>query len=996
MMNILFADDEDDLIDLFRRYLERSDQDFHVTGVTSGEEGLKELEKGDYDVIISDYKMEPMDGLDFLEELRERGNDTPYILFTGRGREEIAMEALNLGADRYVRKGGDPEKQFEFLIEAILQEIKHYSTEDEKRLQQAYFEQLFENSPEGIVLLDNEDRIIDANKGFEELFHYDDEEIEGEHINELIVPEDKISEATTLSEVTLSGEKKKVETVRKRKDGSKVDVSIVGFPINIKEEQVGVFGVYRDVTERKRRERKAKELYKASGRFENCTSEKEIFETTLESAKNILDFTSSSIMIAEEDQLVIKAAIAKNIEVGETTPIDEGIRGLTYRNKETYIIEDLSEWEEAKPTDPDFKSAISIPIGDEGVFQALAYEENYFDEFDLEMAEALISHVEQVIQGIRSEKEIQRREEKYRTIFESANDAIFIMKDYKFVDCNEKTEEIFGVDREEILDRPPWKFSPKEQSDGRKSEEKAKEKIDEALNGEPQFFEWIHQKVDGTLLESEVSLNKYETRGESFIMAVVRDITEKKERKRALKESKEKIEKLHEVATELEGCKEEEEILDLTIEAAQDILDFNDLALAIADEENEEFVIKKTLRGEYDEGTRLSLDTGYLGKTYRENRSYVISDSHEDDVAEPASDEYRSAISVPIGDMGVFQAISDEKNHFDEEDLEMVETLVSHTTQVLKRIRSEKELRRSEKRFRNIFDNALVGIYRTTPDGELITANPRVAEMMGYDSVEKLKSRDLSDIAEFLDYSRDEFKEIMEEKGRVEGFKGKHKLSDGTIIHTIENAVAVKDEEGDVKYYDGTIQDITKLKKTKEKLEESEKKYRAIFENTGTAMMILDKDFSISLANKKAEKLTGAFGEKLEGKPCEEFIVEEDRERTKRYHELRREDPERAPNEYDFQMLTKQGNVKDVHITVNMIPGTKKSVVSLRDVTERREMKKEKDHYRSILRNLNGDIDILEGYVEELSQRELDEEDEEQLEKINKLIEKNKRLLKNL
>ncbi|MEF8874457.1 MAG: PAS domain S-box protein [Candidatus Thermoplasmatota archaeon] len=992
-MDILFADDEENLRDLVKRYLEESeDHDFNVTTVSSSEDVLKKLEEKDYDAVVSDYKIEPMSGIDLLKELKERDYDIPFILFTGKGREEVAMEALNLGADRYVKKEGDPEEQFEFLIEVIAQEVEHYSTKDEKRLQEAYFEQLFENSPEGIVLLDNEDHIIQANKGFGELFQYDREEIEGEHINDLIVPEGKISEATTLSEVTRSGEKKNVETIRERKDGSRVDVSIVGFPINLKEEQIGVFGVYRDVTERKSREKKAKELYKASSRLENCSSEKEVFEVTLESAKDILDFTSSSIMMAEGDELVIKAVIAKNIEVGDKSSVDEGVRGLTFQNKESYLAEDLTEWEEAKPTDPKFKSAISIPIGDEGVFQALSYEKNYFDEFDLEMAEALISHVEQVIHGIRSEREIQKREEKYRTIFESANDAIFVMKDYRFVDCNKRTEEIFGVDREEILERHPWDFSPEEQPDERKSKEKAQEMIDKALDGEPQFFEWVHERPDGALLQTEVSLNEYETRGEKFVMAVVRDITERKRTKRALKESKEKIEKLHEVATELEGCKEEDEVFDLTVNAARDILDFNDLALAIADEENDEFVIKKTLKERYEDDSSIPIDRGYLGRTYNENRSYRVGDVSEDDVAEPASEEYRSAVSVPIGDIGVFQAISDKKNHFDEDDLEMAETLISHTSQVLKRIKSEKELRKREKRFKNIFDHALVGIYRTTPDGELITANPRVAEMMGYDSVEKLKDKSLSDIADTIDYSREEFKEVMKEKGKVEGFEGTHKLADGSIIHTIENAIAVKDENGEIKYYDGTMQDITELKKTQDELKRSKNKYRAIFENTGTATVIIDDEGKISLANRKFERLTGHFRGGVEGKNFFDFVVEEDKERLKRFHELRREDPDSAPNEYDFQGLTKQGEVKDIHVTMNMIPSTERSIASLIDITEKKEIMKNRDHYKSMVDKMKGMLEMMEGHLQTLSDSDLDPEQREQVEKLEKIITKNKDL----
>ena len=72
-----------------------------------------------YDAIISDYQMPEMDGITFLKELKASGNTTPFIIFTGRGREEVAIEALNEGADFYLQKGGEPKSQFAELAHKI-------------------------------------------------------------------------------------------------------------------------------------------------------------------------------------------------------------------------------------------------------------------------------------------------------------------------------------------------------------------------------------------------------------------------------------------------------------------------------------------------------------------------------------------------------------------------------------------------------------------------------------------------------------------------------------------------------------------------------------------------------------------------------------------------------------------------------------------------------------------------------------------------------------
>ncbi|MBP1929016.1 PAS domain S-box-containing protein [Methanolinea mesophila] len=121
-------------------------------------------------------------------------------------------------------------------------------------------------------------------------------------------------------------------------------------------------------------------------------------------------------------------------------------------------------------------------------------------------------------------------------------------------------------------------------------------------------------------------------------------------------------------------------------------------------------------------------------------------------------------------------------------------------------------------------------------------------------------------------------------------------------------------------------------------LRESEKKYRTVFETTGTAMVVLEGDTTISLANSEFVRLSGFPREALEGKKhWTEFVLPEDLDRMKNQHMLRRENPEQALRQYEFRFLRGNGEVRDILLTVDIIPGTRKSVASLLDITARKE-----------------------------------------------------------
>jgi PAS domain S-box-containing protein len=133
-----------------------------------------------------------------------------------------------------------------------------------------------------------------------------------------------------------------------------------------------------------------------------------------------------------------------------------------------------------------------------------------------------------VTERIKTEEAIKENEEKYRALFDGANDAILILREGKFIECNETAISMFGCEgKEDIINHSPWELSPELQPDGKVSEEQVEDAVEKVLRGESQRFTWKHIKKNGDLFDAEVSLNRIILGNNVYVQSIVRDVTEK-------------------------------------------------------------------------------------------------------------------------------------------------------------------------------------------------------------------------------------------------------------------------------------------------------------------------------------------------------------------------------------------------------------------------------------------------------------------------------------
>ncbi len=256
-IRILFVDDEQSMQNAIRTYLEDSGT-FHVDTLSSASEALQKLSTISYDIIISDYDMPEMDALEFLNILRTSGNDTPFILFTGKGREEVAIEAFEGGADFYLQKGADPAVQFVRLTDRIHQAIEKRCSEKILRKSEERFRRVFETFEDLYYQTDIEGIITLLSPSVFPILGWTEEELLGKPSLMLYVePEDR---AITLKKLLISGSLHGHEIRLKKRDGSVFWASLSATLLRDPDGTVtGIAGSLRDISHQKEVEQKLRE-----------------------------------------------------------------------------------------------------------------------------------------------------------------------------------------------------------------------------------------------------------------------------------------------------------------------------------------------------------------------------------------------------------------------------------------------------------------------------------------------------------------------------------------------------------------------------------------------------------------------------------------------------------------------------------------------------------------------------------------------------------------
>lgn len=248
-LSVLYVDDETTLLDLGKLFLERN-KAIHVDIASSASDALAMLACKSYDAIISDYQMPEIDGIELLKEVRRLFGDIPFILFTGRGREEVVIQAINHGADFYLQKGGEPKSQFVELEHKVRQAVTRRKAEHSLIESERTSRALLDATTDAVALITEDLTILAVNDAFARRFGREPDQMTGKNLHEYIPPDLSRDRIARVHEVIATKNPVRFEDIR-----GELFLENSFYPIFDEQGEVFRLAMYsRDITDRKRAE----------------------------------------------------------------------------------------------------------------------------------------------------------------------------------------------------------------------------------------------------------------------------------------------------------------------------------------------------------------------------------------------------------------------------------------------------------------------------------------------------------------------------------------------------------------------------------------------------------------------------------------------------------------------------------------------------------------------------------------------------------------------
>lgn len=915
---ILYVDDEPDLLLLGKTFLEKTG-DFCVDTCESVPEGLSALRARSYDAVISDYMMPDLDGLDFLKAVRSEFFNLPFILFTGRGREDVVIEAINNGADFYLQKGGAAKAQFAELAHKLRMAIERQRAVAERAESEKRLSTIFHASPIHQMITEfATDRIIDINDRFLQDLGMSRKEVIGRTMQEINLTPDPGQMAQLKSELETSGIVRNVPVTLRGKTGT-VYISLTSMT------RVQVGG--RDL------------IYTQSVDISPQKKAEQTINALLNAPSDVLMLLGTNGTILAANQA---AAARYKIPVPD----------LIGRDAYTLTSPDYAPRRRERVAEI-IRTRQPLTYSDDQ--SGRVYENHLYPVLDSAgsvSAVAVFSH--DTTDEIAAKRALRFSEEKYRLVVEHSHDSIYIYRGDRFLFINQQAEDLTGYSHEELMQLDIWDFLHPDDREHLKQQ--ALKRF--AGGNISSSFEARIQKKDGTVRDGQFFVDLVDFSGEPAILGIARDITEQKHAKEAIREREQQIRSLadnlpsglvYQVIVEPDGA-------------------WHIAHISAGVEEIHEVTAQDEMRN----------PSLFYSQVLEEYRQPFI-EAFQQAVLTKSPMSYEMRIRTPSGKIrwvltrAAPRQISNDRIVLDgielditaakqrEEELRAAyEQLAASQEQLqghfLALQESQDQIAESEEKYRTLVEHTDDGVF-VAQDGNLIFVNETLANRIGYAPEELIgksfaflvapEDRDLVTSRHYQRLSGQALPDTYE-------FSLLHK--DGSTRYLVRIRVGTGRFRGAPAVI-GTLHDVTEERAQQTALAESEARFRGLTEQSLDTIMLFDRELRHRYVSPMAEKISGIPVAKFIGKthaelgfPAHLVTIWEDA--------LKKAFSTGKINRIEF-LLPTSGIWIDWQLVPVMGPDGKVAevIASSRDITDRKKTEQalleSEEKYRDLVENAN-------------------------------------------
>jgi PAS domain S-box-containing protein len=436
------------------------------------------------------------------------------------------------------------------------------------------------------------------------------------------------------------------------------------------------------------------------------------------------------------------------------------------------------------------------------------------------------------------EDSLRESEKKYRTFIENAHDAIFLMNDKIFLDCNRRTLEMFACQYDDIIGDSPSNYSPEFQPNGGSSASMAMKFINEAFERKPQLFLWKHKRKDDTVFDAEVSLNAIELGDSKYIMAIVRDVTERIDHENLLLEKEEFLRHVIDISPNLIFVKNYDGEIVLANKAMAELVDTNvnditgmkDVDYHVNSEEVETYI-------QDDREVMDSMDSKIIPDEKVTRKNGDVRYFHTTKIPLLGKNGKKQLLGVSID-------ITDNKTYLE-------------------------ALMRSEERYRKIFDSSPEIIGLIDKNGVIIDINNKIYEWLGY-MPDQIIGKSFIDIPSLSEETKIKLNDGYQRRMSgeyVKPYEIELKMHDGKMAFGLFYGVPLRNDEGEIEQEIILIADITSRKKSDREIKQLNKDLEKRVENRTNQLKSTLDDLQIEIEEKiNTEKKLISAQEELAGK----------------------------------------------------------------------------------------------------------------------------------